>query len=87
MAGKRATEGALGELHDLFAKTLYRKLLSGECTPSELNVIRQFLKDNSIECIGEENENIQDILKGLPTYLQQDAEHMGHQNVRDYLSQ
>lgn len=68
MSGKRATEGALGELHEMFAKVLMDKLKSGECTSSELNVIRQFLKDNNIECVGEENDTINNILETLPAF-------------------
>jgi hypothetical protein len=36
-----------------------------------LNVARQFLKDNSIECIVEENQTMMDILKALPAFDEQ----------------
>ena len=60
------TDNDMGELHGLLARHLADKLLSGECSPADLNVIRQFLRDNNIECSGENNEVIQSIVKELP---------------------
>jgi hypothetical protein len=38
----------LGDLHNLLTKELLAKLESGDYCPADLNVARQFLKDNSI---------------------------------------
>ncbi|MAA65272.1 MAG: hypothetical protein CL581_10910 [Alteromonadaceae bacterium] len=38
----------LGDLHSLLTKELLVKLESGDYCPADLNVARQFLKDNSI---------------------------------------
>lgn len=38
----------LADLHGLLAKELLDKLESGDYCPADLNVARQFLKDNSI---------------------------------------
>jgi hypothetical protein len=48
MSGK-ASEDLLANLHGALAQQFIKKLQSGECTASDLNVIRQFLKDNGIE--------------------------------------
>lgn len=65
---KRASETALAGLHGLFAQHLLNRLKSGEVTTQELNTIRQFLKDNGIECIGEMNSTIVDITAHLPSF-------------------
>ena len=52
------TVNDLGELHGLLARTLAEHIKSGEATPAHLNVARQFLRDNNIECLGTNNEDI-----------------------------
>lgn len=47
---KSAHETELQELHELMAKVMRAKLESGEVDAATLNSIRQFLKDNGIEC-------------------------------------
>ena len=42
-------------LHYELAKDLLDKVRSGEAKAGDLNVARQFLKDNGIECIPVEN--------------------------------
>ena len=41
----------LETLHECLAKELLGKIQSGEAKADDLNVARQFLKDNGIECI------------------------------------
>ena len=65
---KCATEEALASLHGEFAKFLAARLKSGETTGAELNCIRQFLKDNNIDCVGRENPDINDITANLPDF-------------------
>lgn len=69
---KPASESLLSELHSIFAITLLNKLRDGDIKPSELNIIRQFLKDNSIECIGEFNNTLIDLSKELPVFNSED---------------
>jgi hypothetical protein len=73
----RAGEDSLGELHKTLADMLLLAIKSGEAPASVLNVARQFLKDNSIECIVEENASMTDILKSLPTFEEQRDEETG----------
>lgn len=62
----RATEDLLASLHGVLAETMMQRLMSGEATPSDLNAIRQFLKDNGINTFGEEDEKIKNLSDQLP---------------------
>lgn len=66
----RATEDALAELHGALAGEMKRKLDTGELTASDLNVIRQFLKDNGINSDGAEDPNLQSLSDQLPDDLE-----------------
>lgn len=46
----RATESKLSDLHGALAEALETLVKSSEVSASDLNVARQFLKDNKIEC-------------------------------------
>jgi len=61
-----ATVNNLGELHGLLARTLAETLRSDEASPAHLNVARQFLRDNNIECLGTNNEDIKSLVEELP---------------------
>lgn len=69
----RGTEDMLASLHGLmtdhFKDVLKAAKASGEpIPPATLNAIRQFLKDNGIDCIGRHNPDINDITKDLPVF-------------------
>ena len=49
----------LEKLHLLLAKELTDKITSGEAKAGDLNVARQFLKDNGVECIPVESNTMQ----------------------------
>ena len=53
-------------LHYELAKDLLDKVRSGEAKAGDLNVARQFLKDNGIECIPVENNPMEDLMNNLP---------------------
>ena len=46
----RASEKALGELHNAVAKAFKLQIEAGECPASLLKEAREFLKDNGISC-------------------------------------
>lgn len=71
----KASEDLLGEIHGLMAKNFLRKLQEhpDDITPSELNTMRQFLKDNGISCDPAANEDLSGILKLLPSFDKQEA--------------
>ncbi len=56
----------LETLHECLAKELLGKIKSGEAKAGDLNVARQFLKDNGIECIPVENNPMEDLMNNLP---------------------
>jgi hypothetical protein len=70
---KKANEQDLGSLHGLLAKIMKQEIKDPEKrTPALLNAVRQFLKDNNITCIGEENDVLQDIKELLPVFSADD---------------
>jgi len=56
----------LEELHELVADTLLDKLRDGEATPADLNVARQFLKDNGIDAIPAKDTPMFNLALALP---------------------
>lgn len=59
-------EKTLSELHEKLANTLLQKVKSGEVTAAELNVARQFLKDNNVDAIPKEGSPLQQLTDSLP---------------------
>ena len=70
----RASEGKLADLHGALAFYFADRLRNSECTASDLNVIRQFLKDNGINCVGENNETLAGIALDLPKFDDEDTD-------------
>ena len=56
----------LKTIHYELAKHILDLIKSGEAKAGDLNVARQFLKDNGIECIPVENSPIEDLMTNLP---------------------
>ena len=56
----------LNTMHYELAKFLVDKIKTGEAKAGDLNVARQFLKDNGIECIPVENNPMEDLMNNLP---------------------
>ena len=56
----------LETLHECLAKELLGKIKSGGAKAGDLNVARQFLKDNGIECIPVENNPMEELMNNLP---------------------
>ena len=53
-------------LHGALTDKLLEIVTSGDAKAGDLNVARQFLKDNGIECIPTENNGMEDLMKNLP---------------------
>lgn len=64
----KADEAVLSEMHGLMAQVMLEKLRTGNLVKGDLNVIRQFLKDNAIDCYGPENETLGSIVSELPKF-------------------
>ena len=56
----------LKELHGVLAEELLKRVKDPEAKASDLNVARQFLKDNGIECIPVENSPMTELMNNLP---------------------
>ena len=56
----------LKTIHYELAKHILDLIKSGEAKSGDLNVARQFLKDNGIECIPVENNPMEDLMNNLP---------------------
>ena len=56
----------LKTIHYELAKHILDLIKSGEAKAGDLNVARQFLKDNGIECIPVENNPMEDRMNNLP---------------------
>ena len=56
----------LNKLHGLLAEELTAKILAGNASSAELNVARQFLKDNGIDGTIEQSDPLANLAKILP---------------------
>ena len=56
----------LKELHEVLAEKLLEKVKSSDATASELNVARQFLRDNGIDAVPTEGSSLQRLADELP---------------------
>ena len=56
----------LQNLHTVLIENLLDKVKSGEAKAGDLNVARQLLKDNGIECIQTANNPMEDLMSSLP---------------------
>lgn len=54
------------KLHQVLGEQLLARVESGEATASELNVARQFLKDNGIDGTVEQSDPLANLAKILP---------------------
>ena len=57
---------ALESLHTVLVQELLDRIRAGDATPSDLNVARQCLKDNGIECIPAPESPFGDLMASLP---------------------
>lgn len=62
----KATHDVLEALHGHIAEDLIRRIQSGEATASDLNVARQFLKDNGIEQLPTRDNETGRLVQNLP---------------------
>ena len=56
----------LKELHGVLAQELLKRVKDPEAKASDLNVARQFLKDNGVECLPVEKNPMQELMENLP---------------------
>ena len=56
----------LKTIHYELARHILDLIKSGEAKASDLNVARQFLKDNGIECLPVESNPMEELMNNLP---------------------
>ena len=56
----------LKELHGVLANKLLERVKDPEVKSSDLNVARQFLKDNNIDAVPTENSPLEKLIEELP---------------------
>ena len=56
----------LKELHAVIAEKLLKLVKDPECKSSDLNIARQFLRDNNIDCVPVEGSPLQNLVDELP---------------------
>ena len=56
----------LKELHAVLAEKLLKLVKDPECKSSDLNIARQFLRDNNIDCVPVEGSSLQRLADELP---------------------
>jgi len=69
-----ATKDAMESLHKMLAETLIDRMKDPDVKAGDLNVARQFLKDNHIEGMAVENSPLADLVKTLPDFNDEDTD-------------
>ena len=71
----------LKELHGVLANELLKRVKDPEAKASDLNVARQFLKDNGIEAIPVDNSPLKSLVDELPFETEDDIVLHGNKNT------
>jgi len=61
-------------LHRTLAENLLSRVKDPEAKAGDLNVARQFLKDNGIDALPVENSPLSDLVKSLPDFADDDTD-------------
>ena len=68
------SEKTLKQLHNELALKLLNKVRDPDATASEMNVARQFLKDNGIDSLPVDNSPLHNLMKELPFEIPKKSE-------------
>ena len=69
-----ADKEMMESLHKMLTQTLIDKIKDPEVKSADLNVARQFLKDNGIEALATQGSPLADLVKTLPNFNDEDAD-------------
>jgi len=64
----------LKELHKILAEKLLEKVKDPDCKASDMNVARQFLKDNNIDAVPVDNSPLGKLMNELPFEIPKKSE-------------
>lgn len=70
----------LEQLHTELTQKLLEKIRDPEVKASDLNVARQFLKDNNIEAIPVDNSPLKSLVDELPFSTEEDSVYVTNSN-------
>ena len=62
----KLSDSKLRELHGILAEKLLEKVKDPECKSADLNVARQFLRDNGIDAVPTEDSPLQKLIDEMP---------------------
>ena len=68
------TKDLMDVLHRTLAENLLSRISDPEAKSADLNVARQFLKDNGIEAVAAEGSPLADLVATLPDFNDEDAD-------------
>ena len=68
------TEKKLGKLHEQLTEKLLERIRDPEVKASDLNVARQFLKDNNIDCVPQDNNDMSKLAEDCLLYTSDAAD-------------
>ena len=71
----------LKELHEVLTNELLKRVKDPEAKSSDLNVARQFLKDNGIEAIPTDNSPLKSLVDELPFNSEEEIALHGKSNT------
>lgn len=71
-------------LFNSLCNNMVEKLASGEATAQDLNVVRQFLKDNNISAVASRGSPIANVLEAFPFQDEQDDNTGRHAKVEKF---
>ena len=60
------SDSKLRELHGILAEKLLDKVKDPECKSADLNVARQFLRDNGIDAVPTDDSPLQKLINEMP---------------------
>ena len=60
------SDSKLRELHGILAEKLLEKVKNPQCKSADLNVARQFLRDNGIDAVPVDNSPLQKLMDEMP---------------------
>ncbi|WP_142850673.1 hypothetical protein [Telmatospirillum sp. J64-1] len=63
---KKADEALMEELHGAVARELLRRIKEGTATAADINVARQFLKDNNVNADDPQDSPLGALVSNLP---------------------
>ena len=64
-----STEDKLASLHDMLTNKLIELVQKDEITAAELNVVRQFLKDNNVDALPVGDSPLSELISSMPESL------------------